>query len=174
MRTLLHRLNFITLHPSPCLLSSPPLPYLFQAWNSGPTSPRLGIHLAAKAEMREHLLWIRRVSPGPCSVTEPLHDLEQVIAPLWALVSQLRVLNKMISLAPLHSSGPRIYDSVWEGPCLGIWKQMTVSIDNGLYLEGEKGENNVSLIVNHNQKQKDNHTLATTDLTEEYFCSHSD
>lgn len=51
---------------------------------------------------------------------------------------------------------------------------MTVSIDDGLYLEGEKGENNVSLIVNHNQKQKDNHMLATTDLTEEYFCSYSD
>lgn len=50
MRHLLRGLDFISLHPGPCLLPNPPLPHSFQAWDSGlPPGPGISV---TKAELR--------------------------------------------------------------------------------------------------------------------------
>lgn len=77
----------------------------------------------------------------------------------------------MSYLIPLYPGGSRIYDFVPEGFARYGETNDMGSIDNDFCLGGEKGKG-ISLVMNHNQKPKDNLLLITTDLTEEYFGSH--
>ena len=70
--------------------------------------------------------------------------------PNWTMTG----FNWMSYLVPLHSSSPRISDSVLEDLPRYFVTDDTGSIDDGVYLGDEKGEN-INLIVNHNQKPKD-------------------